>query len=110
MVTPDLEMMAGEYVNKTKQGQPDAAMDFIEETGFGQEERSRSLRAVAEFMYGNARHFWLWDKAAMKQELERAGFTGIREAEFNDCRDPHFRFVEEKHRFHRAFCLEAALY
>ena len=79
----------------------------MQHTIIGTEERAKGLRAIAEGIWGNARHLWMWDPVSMQHALREAGFASVRSADFHDSNDPMFKLVEEKSRFDGAMAFEA---
>lgn len=71
----------------------------MERAWLGRKVRPRSLGARVVSSVGNADHLWMWDYAAMREELERQGFTEIRRAEYGDSEEPRFADVEERSRW-----------
>jgi hypothetical protein len=104
---PDLELIARTYISKLEQGEKTASIDFVRDTIMGVEKRPRGLRGIAETVFGNAHHLWMWDHYSLTEELKKAGFRDIRNCKFNDSTDPMFRLVEEESRFLNAVALEA---
>lgn len=96
LVLPDLESAIRKYVNNSA---PDAAPEFIQNTGLGLERKNRGLRGLLVAWLGNSQHLWMWDYKSLEQELRAAGFHEIRRAQFGD--SPEFRFqdVEQKERW-----------
>jgi hypothetical protein len=99
LVVPDLRAAALRY---TDDRSDDAAIRFMSETFLGMEERKRGAMGMLRSWFGNSRHLWMWDFQSMRRELERAGFQGIRAAQFCDSEDPMFAAVEDKSRWEDA--------
>lgn len=91
LVLPDLEVAIKNYANNSS---PDAAVNFIKETGLGREVRNRGLKALFIDWFGNSHHLWGWDYKSIEKELMDSGFTGIRRAKIGDSEDPSFDAVE----------------
>lgn len=92
LVLPDIEQLAKAYVNDPD---PEAASRFMHDSYLGEENLDRGIKAVPTAVFGRARHYWMWDYKGMKKELEAAGFTEIRRAQFGDSSDPRFQEVED---------------
>jgi SAM-dependent methyltransferase len=103
LVMPDLEYLAKTYLASDT---PHAAHRFMEETYLGQQERPRRLHGFLRSWLGNSAHRWLWDFKAVVPELEKAGFTSMRRAFFNDSNHPQFADVEERGRWENALGVE----
>ncbi|MGB0720820.1 MAG: class I SAM-dependent methyltransferase [Gammaproteobacteria bacterium] len=104
LVVPDLEHAIRDYCANPG---PDAALRFQRATLLGRERRERGPRALLRDWLGNSNHLWMWDEAAMRRELEQAGFTAIRRAHRGDNADPMFVHVEDPGRWEDALGMEA---
>jgi predicted SAM-dependent methyltransferase len=96
LVLPDLEYLAKQYFDNPAD---DAALNFMRESGLGHKSRARNFKGFMISMFGNSRHFWMWDYKSIKLELENAGFVDIRKAFFGDSLDDMFHLVEERDRW-----------
>jgi len=96
LIVPDLEIIAGRYVEKVRSGQTDANDWFM--TTICVRNR-RTLVGWLEDFIGHGRHEWMWDFPSTRCALERCGFRNIRRCEYGDNPDPMFTLVEEKDRF-----------
>lgn len=105
-VVPDLEYAAREYLRRLDEGDSEASHFFMEDTLLGVPERPRGAKQMAGKYFGNSSHLWMWDRKSLASELEKAGFVNIRECQFNDSEDEHFKLVESKERFENAVALE----
>lgn len=95
-VLPDLERLIREYTtNETDL----AAERFIVNSGMGKRTRPRGANGFLRSWLGNSSHFWLWDYKGLKKELEAAGFTAVRRAEFGDSGIAEFAAVESADRW-----------
>ncbi len=103
LVVPDLRAAARRYV-ADESGH--AACNFLNETSLGVTTRPRNLRGFVRSWLGNSRHLWMWDFPSLRQELQNAGFTGIRQASLGDSEDGRFRSVEEQSRWEDAVGLQ----
>ena len=103
MVLPDLKQHVREYLASDD---PQAAHRFMQNTRLGEEHRPRGLQAFLRQLFGNSAHRWMWDFPSLTYELERAGFSSIRRAEYGDASDPRFDDVEEKDRWENALGIE----
>lgn len=99
LVVPDLEARARTYVDALSGGDAGAAERFMRSTHLGRISRSRSLLGLARDLLGNSQHLWMWDEAALGNELTLAGFSSVRRCRFGDSSSPHFGDVEERDRF-----------
>lgn len=99
MVVPDLQWRAQRYVEAVARGDPAAADSFLASCMLGSETRARGVFALARRAYGLSAHLWMYDFAAIKSQLERAGFVGIRKCAPGDSGDPMFTLVEDMGRF-----------
>jgi hypothetical protein len=95
-VLPDLEHMMDQY---RRDGSPDAAINFMQNTILGIETRPRGLRAFLTSWLGNFRHLWMWDYKAIARELQQVGFVDIRRASYGDSAEPLFDEVEDEGRW-----------
>lgn len=107
LIMPDLKVLVDDYIADKAKGDPEASVRFIKRTLMAMEERPKNLKAVSKLAYGYLNHLWLWDKESTINELEKAGFSKIREIEFNDSEDPMFKLVENPKRFDLCVKLEA---
>lgn len=103
LIVPDLRCYARRYLQSSD---ADAAHRFMEETCLGWQTRPRSLKGRLVELLGNSRHLWMWDRAALVQELARAGFVDVRDCVAGDSEDAHFREVEDPERFIDAVALQ----
>lgn len=95
-VLPDLEFYVHQY---NEDGSPDAAMNFMQGTLLGIEQRPKTLKGVLYQWLRTSAHFWMWDYKALERELQEAGFVDIRRAQFGDSEDDHFQEVEAENRW-----------
>ena len=100
LVIPDLEFFIAEYKSEDS---CEAALEFMHATGLGELSRTTGIKGIAQAVWGNSRHRWMWDHRSLEGELYKAGFTQIRRAEFGDSCDPKFSEVERQERW--ANCL-----
>ncbi len=96
LVVPDLRVAAARYLADCS---ATAAPQFMTDTFLGVAERSRSAPGLVRAWLGNSQHLWMWDYASLQQELEVAGFSGIRRAQLGDSQDPMFASVEDPTRW-----------
>ena len=104
LVVPDLEFAARSYLGNASE---EASLQFMRQTGLGQEKRARGFGAILREYWGNSRHLWMWDYASLASELRKVGFTRIRRCQFGDSSDPKFQLVETQDRFEEALAIEA---
>ncbi|OIO68660.1 MAG: methyltransferase [Zetaproteobacteria bacterium CG12_big_fil_rev_8_21_14_0_65_55_1124] len=103
LVLPDLEFAIQRYVS-TKS--PEAAINFIRETGLGRESRNRYLKGFVFEWFGNSNHLWGWDYKSIEVELANVGFSNIRRAKFRDAENPAFAAVESRERWDNCLGVE----
>jgi predicted SAM-dependent methyltransferase len=106
LVMPDFEVLVNSYVNSKKNGNPEAAIKFMKDSGMALESRTRGMKGMLEGTLGNARHQWLWDDTSTMMELEKAGFKHIRKCALNDSSIEAFKLVEDADRFRGALAFE----
>jgi SAM-dependent methyltransferase len=102
-VMPDLEQETQTYQNSPA-AQP--AIAFMRATALGCEKRPRTLADHIRNALGNSAHLWLWDYKSFAAELQSAGFTGNRRAQFGDSRHVEFAQVEEFDRWNACLGFE----
>ena len=107
LIVPDLEVLARNYLASLENGDKEASVRFITNTLMGKQIRPKGLKALLKLGLGNAEHLWMWDQHSLTHELEKAGFSKIRVAAFNDSTDPQFQLVESADRFTDSIALEA---
>lgn len=108
IVVPDLESMAHNYQYRLSQQDPEGSIKFMQHTILGVEQRPKGLKAVAEAIFGNAKHLWMWDQYSLMQELINTGFTQVRRCYYHDSEDEMFELVEAEDRFKGALAVEAS--
>jgi hypothetical protein len=99
LVLPDLQWRAAQYAKAAERGDPAAADALIEACLLGTRKAPRGLVSRIRSQFGKNAHLWMYDFAAIKMLLERAGFAAIRRCQIGDSRDPMFALVEEVDRF-----------
>jgi len=105
VVVPDLGRMIAAYLADPDH---DTRADLlIAETGLAVERLPGGRLRSFAYKFGNSRHGWLWDEASLRRLLERAGFSDVRRAEFNDSADPRFAEVELADRWDGSLGFEA---
>ncbi len=97
LVLPDLEAQTRAYLERV--GDPAAPHDFMRGALLGAEKRPQGLKGLVVQWLGNSRHMWMWDYPALSAELEKAGFTGIRRAQYADSGEEVFKAVEDPSRW-----------
>ena len=105
-IVPDLEFAARQYINELDKGNPEASIEFLNETLLGTHERPKNIKDILSDFWGNSNHMWMWDKLSLKKELEKIGFKEIRDCYFNDCEDKMFIEVEDENRFIHAIGIQ----
>lgn len=106
-VVPDLATAARRYVRSLDSNDPNANVQFMEETLLGKKTRTRGWRHMVKQALGNSEHLYMWDHLSLAHLLGETGFKNIRHCAFNDSPDDMFRWVEEAERFENAVALEA---
>lgn len=91
LVVPDLERLCRDYLASTD---ADASLRFMNEARLGSTERATGWMQLVRSRYGSSAHLWMWDYKGLAAELERAGFSGIRRAQFGDAKDSRYADVE----------------
>jgi hypothetical protein len=99
LIVPDLRSRIERYTADASAGDPEAAHNFMRYCLLGMEERPRGIVRTLRKAFSGSSHLWMWDASAMRAELERCGFTAIRECSFGDADDPAFSEVENPARF-----------
>lgn len=102
LIVPDLRSRAEIYPEQVLAGDTEAASNCMRYSLFGQEERPRGLIRLIRLIrraFSGSSDLWMWDVVAMRAELERTGFTAIREYQFGDAEDPAFAELEVRARF-----------
>ena len=107
LVVPDLEWAAREYIRQLDGGNPAASLLFLERTGLGRKERTKSLRGMVYHFLKTSVHDWMWDSLSLQSALAERGFCNVRRCYFGDCEDPNFALVEDVQRFENAIAIEA---
>lgn len=109
LVMPNLERLVHQYLENQKLIPAEASIKFMENTGtVPVEVRNRSFLASLKRQYANSLHLSLWDAASTRNELLRAGFSEIREAQFNDSELECFKAVEDESRFQHALAFQCS--
>lgn len=103
LIVPDLKAEINKYLASSSQT---ASIDFIRSMGVGTEQRATGVKGLLKNTLGNSGHLWMWDYNALEIELEQAGFTNIRRAQFNDSAEKAFAAVEALSRFKDAVAIE----
>lgn len=103
LVVPDLEYLCRTYLEDPSTV---AASTFMVEAHLGEKALPRGLRGLARNAFGRSQHLWMWDFKAMREELEAAGFTAVRRAQFGDSPDPYFLTVEDAGRWRNCLGVE----
>jgi hypothetical protein len=103
LVVPDLRILAQRYA---ADGGDTAAVRFMTDSGLGLAQRNRGAIGLLRTWLGNSQHLWMWDYPSLCKELQTAGFTGARAAQFGDSEDPLFSAVEDKSRWEDAIAIQ----
>ena len=99
LIVPDLRWRAEVYVGASACGNPEASSAFLRSCCVGIETRTHSLWRMMISAFGHSKHLWMWDKPAISEALQAAGFRNIRRIKIGDSTDPMFAKVEEEGRF-----------
>lgn len=103
LVVPDLRILAQRYAADSSAS---AATRFMTDSGLGLPQRNRGAIGLLRTWLGNSQHLWMWDYPSLCNELQTAGFSGSRAAQFGDSEDPLFSAVEEKSRWEDAIAIQ----
>lgn len=103
LVVPDLERLCRDYLAS---GDPDAGNRFLNEARLGSAARAHGFMQLMRARFGSSAHLWMWDYKGLAAELEAAGFTGVRRAEFGDSSDSRYRDVEILERWNGCLGME----
>jgi SAM-dependent methyltransferase len=95
-VLPDLEYLSRQYINSTE---TDAALQFMQLSWMGIEQRQRSLRGFLKEWLGGSQHLWMWDYKSLARELSAVGFQEIRRAQLGDSGIAEFTELENPERW-----------
>ena len=90
---PDFEYALKVYNEAKKNGESDAASQFVIAIGMGTQQRRRGISAIRN-VFGNSSHLWAWDEANIRAELENAGFCNFKRVMYRDSGDPAFDAIE----------------
>lgn len=90
IIVPSLESRINRY-NKYSD-----ANQFMESLGCVNKNENISFLRKIRFLFGGARHKWMYDKNSLLEELKLSGFQNIRECEFGDSGLDVFKEVEIK--------------
>ena len=99
---PDLEYCVKEYLNDPNL----SALDFMKNLDIGLEERPKTIRSLIYDYFQNSKHYWMWDYASLENELEKAGFTDIRQAYYGDSDYKIYNTIEEYSRWENCLGIE----
>ena len=102
-VVPDLACYMRTYFQS---GSFAAASVVMAETELGEREGARGFRSLPRAVFGRSQHLWMWDFKNFAHELELAGYTAIRRAQFGDSGDPTFAAVENEGRWRDCLGIE----
>jgi SAM-dependent methyltransferase len=98
LVVPDLRWRIERYVRAAETGDPGAADALFRSCALGAVRKVTMMSSLRAGFGWNA-HLWMYDFAALKELLERAGFGAVRRCEPGDAADPMFALVEDRDRF-----------
>ena len=102
-VLPDLEWLVKNYVVSLEAS---AASWFMRESDLGVEAQKGGVSGILKRVFGRSAHLWMWDYKNLAGELEAAGFTDIRRAQYADNSDPRFQEVEQPDRWKNCLGIE----
>lgn len=97
LFVPDLACHVQIYLSLKDSGSPWASHKLVELLDMGLAKRERGLKGLLRSLFGNSRHLWMWDEAAMTEALKEAGFRSIRRVQYLDSGDPMFDRLEGSH-------------
>lgn len=106
LVLPDLEYLIRLYVEKSRDSMALPAIEFMKASGLGLEKRDRGIKGLIYSALGNSQHFWMWDYPSLARELDAAGFSEIRRAQYGDSSIQQFHDVENKTRWDNCLGIE----
>ena len=104
LIVPDFEQQVATYLSTPG---PAAVSEFLTYTHLGRKSRPRSLGAFLREYWGSGHHLWMWDYKGLAQELESAGFRGVRRCGLGDSANAAFAEVESAERFEWSLGIEA---
>ena len=64
-VLPDLEYEVRAYIKALDSGDKSASIAFMESTLLGVPQRAKGMKAIAESIFGNSHHLWMWDHQSL---------------------------------------------
>lgn len=102
-VLPNLEFFINNYINDPGN---QAALNFMRSTLLGKEKRPRGLSGLIYLWLNNSQHLWMWDYKSIQTELQTAGFSNIRRANFGDSSLADFKAVESVERWENCLGVE----
>jgi hypothetical protein len=108
LVVPDLFKLATIYLDRFRDGDSDASLEFMRATSLGRERRPVGLRGHSRAILGNSEHLWMWDELSLSKVLRDRGFVDVRVALFGDSGDPAFALVEDVSRFEVSCAIQAS--
>jgi predicted SAM-dependent methyltransferase len=95
-VMPDLEHSIKAYLANTNS---EASSDFLREIDLGIEVKPKGIISNISSLFSNSKHLWIWDYKSLYDQLEKAGFTNIKRAFFNDSAIEDFKEIEDNNRW-----------
>lgn len=102
-VQPDLEFCIEKYYSDKSR---EAAISFLRETSLGREKRARGIKGFISECFGNSQHLWMWDYNSIEFELNDAGFSDVRKAQYGDSKVSNFNEVESRQRWKNSLGVE----
>jgi hypothetical protein len=106
IVLPDFEAYVQDYLTRQKNGEEDAASNFMQSASLGRLRRPRGVGGLIREWLGNNAHLWMWDERSLAARLRQHGFVDIRRAAFGDAEDTRFAEVENPERFIDALAMQ----
>lgn len=108
MLVPDLASVVERYERACAEEPAAAAQVFLSATGFFDHPAPESKLGMPLWLIRRRHnHSFMYDEAALRAELERAGFRNARRRGFGDSDIPGILDVEVESRFEHSVCLEA---
>ncbi len=107
-IVPDLEQYINAYLQTQKNNQlvSQAAPNFIENIGMGEQQHRNSMTQRLKTAFANNRHQWMWDEGSLAEAFQEHGFKSIRRCHYGDFLDSRFAEIEQPKSFVNAVGIE----